>query len=288
MRKKWSSEEVIYLTELYEKNGLSLSEIYPVFIKKYIRTLESIKVKIKKLTLKHTNEQTKKIKSRLNQGKLNNMFGKISPLRGLNKNNSEIIKNASKKNSETKKTMHKNGLLPDINGNKNPMYGVVSWNSGLNKFTDERIKKYGEKVSKSKKIEWINKSNEEKDKITERLNNAMIQSIKPTRIENKIEDYIKSLNIIYKKNYRIGRFLVDFYLMDYNLIIECDGDYWHSNPRFYDFKNLDKIQIKNKDRDKRKEEMLKENEIKFIRFWEYDIHNSFNIVAEKINNIINQ
>lgn len=288
MRKKWSSEEIEYLTELYEKNGLSLSEIYPVFSKKYNRTLESVKIKIKKLTLKHTNEQTKKIKSRLSQGELNNMYGKISPLRGLNKKNSEIIKNASKKNSETKKTMYKNGLLPDINGNKNPMYGIISWNNGLNKLTDERIKKYGEKVSKSKKTEWINKSDEEKNKIIERLNDARIKSLKPTKIENKIEDYIKSLNIIYKKNYRIDKFLVDFYLIDYNLVIECDGDYWHSNPGFYDFKNLDKIQIKNKDRDKRKEEMLKKSEIKFIRFWEFDIHNSFDVVSEKIKNTINQ
>lgn len=286
MKKIWLKEEVLYLRDLYEKEGLSLSEIFPMFNEKYNRSLESIKIKIKKLKLSHTNEQTKKIKSRLKSGELNSMFGKPSPLRGLNKENSEIIRLASKKNSETRKEMYENGLLPDISGDKNPMYGIKSWNNGLNKFTDKRIMQYSEKVSKSKKLEWLSKSDEEKDKIIRRLNDAMIQNKKPTKIENKIEDYIKSLNINYKKNYRVGRFLVDFYLLDYNLVIECDGDYWHSNPKFYDSKNLDKIQIKNKDRDNRKEKLLNENEINFIRLWEHDIHNYFEIVKNKINKSI--
>src|SRR5690554_6921571 len=103
MRKNWSEEEVLYLSNLYEKDGLSLSEIFPLFSKKYNRTLESIKIKIKKLKLKHTSEQTKKIKSRLKIGELNHIFGKASPMRGLNKENSEIIRQASNKISNTRK-----------------------------------------------------------------------------------------------------------------------------------------------------------------------------------------
>lgn len=287
MRKVWSNEEVSHLVELYEIKGLSLSEIYPIFNKKYIRTLESIKIKLKKLKLKHTKEQTKEIKSRLNSGKLNGMFGRESPLKGLNKYNSEIIKIASKKNSDTRIMMHKNGLLPDVKGCKNPMYGKVPWNSGLNKFTDERIRVYGEKISKLKKIEWVNKTEKEKWVIVDRLNKAMIQVKKQTKIELKIERFLKNNNINYETNYRIDKFLVDFYLNEYNIVIECDGDYWHSNPRFYDCNSLNEMQIKNKERDIRKDKMLNEHGIRFIRFWEYDIHNLFHIVEISIKNVIN-
>lgn len=286
MGKAWSNSERRFLKELYEESGYSLSEIYPIFNKKYNRTLEGVKIKIKKDKLKHTKKQTKKIKSRLNKGELNSMFGKTSPLKGLTKENSNIIKEAAKKNSKTKIKMFKENLLPDVKGKNNPMYGLKPWNHGLTKHTDERIYNYGKKISKSKKEEWINKTDEEKDVIIKRLNDAMIQTKKPTRIEVKIENYIKTLNINYKKNYRIGMFLMDFYLTDYNIVIECDGDYWHSNPKFYNYDSLDKIQMKNHDRDKRKNELLIQIGVIFIRFWEYDIHNSFEDVKLQIKKII--
>ena len=94
------------------------------------------------------------------------------------------------------------------------------------------------------------------------------------------------MNINFNKNFRLNNFLVDFYLPNYNLVIECDGDYWHSNPLIYNGKELDKIQLKNIDRDRRKEEMLRSNEIDFIRFWEYDIKNNFTEVKNKLLTIL--
>ena len=56
MRKCWTDKEVELLVKLYEKDGLSLSELYPIFNKEFNRTLQSVNIKIVKLKLKHSKE----------------------------------------------------------------------------------------------------------------------------------------------------------------------------------------------------------------------------------------
>lgn len=287
MNDQWSVDEILFLTELYLMSGLSSSEIYPIFLQKYKRTETSIKIKIKRLKLKHTKEQTQKIKQRLLGGENNPMFGKISPNKGLNKNNSDRIKRSSSKMSETRKQMYIDGSLSSKSGENNPMFGKIPWNFGLNIYNDERLLKYGRSISDKKKNEWVNKTDTDKQIIIDRLNKAMIQNRKPTKIEVKISDYLKSLNIIFKQNKSINGFLVDFYLIDFNFVIECDGDYWHGNPKFYKNKILNNIQLKNINRDERKNDMLNNNNIKFLRFWEHDIHKNFDTVKKTINHHLN-
>lgn len=60
------------------------------------------------------------------------------------------------------------------------------------------------------------------------------------------------------------------------------GDYWHANPKIYVDKKLTEAQIKNIDRDKRKNTLLKTKSINFIRFWECDIKNNFETVKKQI------
>lgn len=282
MKKLWSEEEKQYLKKLYEEDGLSVSELLPVFNVIYNRPMDGLKVKIGRLKLRHTKEQIKQIKSRLNSGELNGMFGRVSPMNGLTLANSEIVRIKSEKLSKKRKDMFKNGELIPLTGSTNPMYGSIAWNNGLTKHDDDRIFKYGLKISKIKKLEWENKTEEEKSIVINRLNDAMIQNKKPTKIEIKLNKFLNGEGIKFESNHPIKNFRVDFYLKDYNLVIECDGDYWHGNPKFYNPKELGVIQLKNFDRDKRKEEMLKSNKIDIIRFWEYDIKNNFNTVKQII------
>ena len=93
-------------------------------------------------------------------------------------------------------------------------------------------------------------------------------------------------NIRFHSNYPIDKYLVDFYIDKYNLVIECFGDYWHANPIKYKNKILTEAQIKNLDRDKRKEKYLKDNNINYIFLWETDIHKNINYVKETIFNEI--
>jgi len=53
---------------------------------------------------------------------------------------------------------------------------------------------------------------------------------KDTYIEKIIESLLKTLKIKIKKQFIIkNTSIADFYLPDHNLLIYCDGDYWHSN-----------------------------------------------------------
>lgn len=282
MKKIWSDEEIILLKDLYEKKGLSKIEICPFFCEKYERSCESIWIKIKRLKLRHTKEQTRNIKSRLNSGDKNSMFGKNSPMKGLTKENSDLMKNKSIKLSNTRKQMFINGELPNLSGKNNPMFGKTPWNVGLTKENCLSLKLMGEKVSITQKIKWKNKTEDDKNLIIKRLNSAMIQSKTPTKIELKIKFFLDEIQINYVTNKKINNFLCDFYLPDYDFVIECDGDYWHVNPLFFSDKILTKSQIKNIDRDKRKNIMLNENKIPFLRFWEHDINKNFNNVKNKI------
>jgi very-short-patch-repair endonuclease len=282
MYKKWNEEEIEYLKELYVIKGLSQIEICPFFNKIYNRTCDSIWIKIKRLKLFHTKDQTRLIKSRLNSGDKNGMFGKTSAMKGLTKDNSVLMRNKSDKLSKTRKKMYKEGRLPDMSGTKNPMFGKKPWCFGLTKETNESLKSIGKKSSINAKNRWNNKTEDEKKEAIKQLNNAMIQTKKPTKIEVAMKSFLDENEIKNKKNYTINNFLVDFYLTDYNFVIECDGDYWHANPKFFSNKTLTVPQLKNIERDKRKNEMLLNENIPFLRFWECDINKDFKSVKNKI------
>jgi very-short-patch-repair endonuclease len=46
--------------------------------------------------------------------------------------------------------------------------------------------------------------------------------------EKEIEELLIKKGIRYSREQRL-----DFYLIDFNLLIEADGDYWHVNPIKY-------------------------------------------------------
>lgn len=49
---------------------------------------------------------------------------------------------------------------------------------------------------------------------------------------------LKDWGIIYEKHYTVnGKFIVDAFLPDHNIVIEVDGSYWH---------NLDRVKKKDK------------------------------------------
>lgn len=104
--------------------------------------------------------------------------------------------------------------------------------------------KTGHTVSEETRIK-ISKSN------SKRINN------KRTDIEIKIADQLLKYNIQFEEQIGIfseefqRTFIFDFVLPEYNLIIEADGDYWHS---------IDK----NIERDKQKDEYCKSREIEII------------------------
>lgn len=124
--------------------------------------------------------------------------------------------------------------------------GNVPWNKGR-KWTDEEKDRIREGVIKSGKYV---------------LNT--IDSSNPTSIEVKVAEQLEEYNIkyIYQKPICRGHFIVDFYLPEYQLVIECNGDYWHS--------------LKNrKERDKELESYVKSKGKDILWLWEHEINDDW-------------
>ena len=96
---------------------------------------------------------------------------------------------------------------------------------------------------------------------------------------SKLEDYFAEnfLNVLGVKYVRqfeakeIGRFY-DFFCPDANVIIEVDGDYYHSYGLTYEEKNP--MQKHNQWVDKVKDEWALSHGIPILRIWENDIHDN--------------
>ncbi|MDO8609571.1 MAG: DUF559 domain-containing protein [bacterium] len=91
-----------------------------------------------------------------------------------------------------------------------------------------------------------------------------------TSIEEKVEIELQKMNLeyIYQFNFK-NTWVSDFCLPKYNIIIECDGDYWHSSK-----------QVKGKD--KYKDEMYRRAGFKVLRFSETVINKNIDEVIIKI------
>ena len=90
---------------------------------------------------------------------------------------------------------------------------------------------------------------------------SMIIPVKDTKIEVKIQNYLKQLNIDFFTHQYMKiehGYQCDILIPSMNLVIECDGDYWHKYPI-----GLEKDHIRTKE--------LIEKGFKVIRLWEHEI-----------------
>lgn len=124
--------------------------------------------------------------------------------------------------------------------------GHVPWNKGRN-WTEEEKDRIRKGVIRSGKYG---------------LNNIL--SNYPTSIEIKVGKQLKDYGVryIYQKPICNGHFIVDFYLPEYKLVVECNGDYWHSRPE-------------RKERDKELEEYVLSKGKDILWLWEHEINDEW-------------
>lgn len=102
---------------------------------------------------------------------------------------------------------------------------------------------------------------------------------KDTSIELKIEEELKKREIIYEKQVALcKKALVDFYLPDYKIVIQCDGCYWHNCL----IHRPDKF-IHQRATDLEQNNTLELNGYKVYRFWEHEINESAEECINRIN-----
>ena len=88
-----------------------------------------------------------------------------------------------------------------------------------------------------------------------------ITPMKDTSIEIKIQNYLKELNIEFFTHHYVSiehAYQCDILVPALNLVIECDGDYWHKYPIGTD---IDHIRTK---------ELIQKG-FKVLRLWEHEI-----------------
>jgi len=213
---------------------------------KYIRTKE-IKEKNRKGNLgkKHSEETKKKI----GLGNLGKECSKETKekLSLLKLGNTVWVGRKHKENSKLKQSLAHQGI-------KNPMYGKKGTRLGVKVSEKTKIK-----ISKAHKIRYAN--NPELAEAIKKRRATQILPKKDTTIEVKIQNFLKQLEIEFFTHQYMKiehGYQCDILIPSMNLVIECDGDYWHKYPIGND---LDHIRTK---------ELLKKG-FKVLRLWEYEI-----------------
>lgn len=113
------------------------------------------------------------------------------------------------------------------------------------------------------------------------LEDGLVEKVntEPQILINKL---LNKLDIEYKNEKGFTYYTVDNYLIDYNLILEVMGTYWHCDRRYYPTityeRQVNRIKI-----DKAKHTYIKNNfNIEILYLWEYDIINNIKLCEELI------
>lgn len=155
------------------------------------------------------------------------------------------------------------------------------WSNNIQNSEDFREK---QRIGNAK--QWENP--EFREKIHQTILNTLASYPRETSIEKKVREWLEDNNINHKCQHIINdKFCVDFYLPNYNIIIETFGDYWHSNPlKFGEGKcPLNDIQIKNKKMDKSRIAYLTKCGYSLFILWETNINNNLEETMKSIKEI---
>lgn len=139
------------------------------------------------------------------------------------------------------------------------------------------------------KDEYFAKVTSQSDETRERSRKVTLNNLKngiiktDTSIQIKINDLLSNNNINFVNEYTIGKhYSVDNYLNDYNLIIENQGDYWHTNPNKYSNVGYD-VQLRGIHTDKSKNTYIKKYyNINVLYLWETDINDNIKLCEQLI------
>lgn len=205
--------------------------------------------------------------------------------------------NALTKSHITQKKMHESGELkiwnkgltkddPRVKDNIDKVMANPNRSKNISKKLTGKTKteEHKQKLSKSQIKSWNNEEKREQQR-QRRLNHIKNNPNKESNLEIKFKNILNELSINYIFQYPICGYMFDFYLKDFDIIIEIDGDFWHCNPNIHPtpIYESQKLTIKN---DIHKNNICLKSGIKLIRIWEDDINHNLDEVVNKLKNII--
>lgn len=100
--------------------------------------------------------------------------------------------------------------------------------------------------------------------------------------ELQVIDWIKNAGYKINTQFQLGNFLFDAHIVNTDILIEINGDYWHCNPKVYKNGPINEMQKAHMRRDFAKKACALQHGFKLITVWEFDIRNSKNNIHEWI------
>lgn len=155
--------------------------------------------------------------------------------------------------------------------------------------TDICLKKYGKKRMTNPKLisekrlsfskeKWKLIERKRKNTIQENVDNGKSYDIFSSNLELIIKDIFDKNNIKIKHQKFINGVSYDFHIINTNIIVEVNGDYWHANPEQYkknDIVNIsDKLKLAKDVWEKDELKLLNANKYNYrvITIWESEIN----------------
>jgi very-short-patch-repair endonuclease len=149
-----------------------------------------------------------------------------------------------------------------------------------------RTQEHQQKLNASIKKAW--QSVELKEKQRENILNRFLEKKqnKPTALEITFGNLLEVLKLKHQFQYIVDNRTYDFYLNDFNILIEVDGDFYHCNPKKYKEPIYESqlVTIKN---DALKNQIAKDHGVTLLRFWETDINERPFWVVQQLFTYIN-
>lgn len=177
---------------------------------------------------------------------------------------------------------------------------------------DYYIEKYGctrsEIQSNAMKAYWANLTDDERQKRIELsvhknwVNAKDHKFLNGSKLEGHVAEKLTEMGITFTQQLKLQyenekgqtrNFYYDFFIQDFNLIIEVNGDYWHCNPKKYaetDTVYFFKHECLVKDiweRDKRKRKVAEDRGFRFIVLWEDELNKDIkDLLLQKLGEFI--
>jgi very-short-patch-repair endonuclease len=228
------------------RKGLSES------LKKVPHTKEWNEKVARSLTGRHHSEESKRKMSISQKGhKVSDKTRKKMSISGKGKH--------SKGHAQSEETKRKISIANK--GASNPMFGVKMSQISRNRMRIAHtgvplLEHHRQAIKKSRSSELF------LDRVRE-ARSKQVFPLKDTSIEIKVQEWLDVCKVPYIKHkvFKIGKFYhqVDMFVPSSNIAIECDGKYWHSLPGA-------------KEKDKRIDEILKDQNVQVIRLSEDEIN----------------
>lgn len=102
-----------------------------------------------------------------------------------------------------------------------------------------------------------------------------------------IDELLKSMGVHYINEYVFkNKFVVDNYLPDYNLVIENQGEYWHSHPEKFPLLKYDTQLLRIKSDKAKHTYLYNHHNIEILYLWEGDINHNIQLCQKLIEKYI--